>query len=385
MQVKFVSYKALTKDQEARAHQACGLLSIQHQVSVEPIFEVHKELKTPTMQSDDKGFNIDELSIYRAVGKADNIMAIYSREDFTRLGIRKSLYGQGTLVDDTGVAYIADDPKYKNHKKYPEPYKSMNHLVIQIIHELTHIVSKKYGFDSVFADSHYHLYGYDRLYRKSEEDKAKRWVRTPDLLGMWKTIPFEKAVTVDNSIKEINGIKMMSWLDPKSIKVIVLHHTAVQTKGNQKKSVEDRHDKLYGNYIYQKYGRRTSLLGSPIGYNLFIDVLSPLEQCRVLGEETTANKGQNGTNRDNIGLSLCIAGDFTSKVDLSDNEDTELSKLIPILTKTFPNAEFKRHGDLPYNNTTCSGKLSPLFIKQYIPEYKSVIHRLIWQIFRKLV
>ena len=387
MKLLVACYREITDQEKASISQACGLLSIPGVVDVIPEYKVVPGLEYPTTRITAYGKNIHPRILLNATGsKADWVHVIYTDKDWERLGIDRTFRGEALWSGKQILTYGAfnPDPKVKHQatRHLPAPFNTMSELTIGLIHEVTHGKAVSKGYDKENTDTHYYMYGYKSLPTYAQESKQKRWTRESDMLGFWR-----KLHELDG-IKEINGIKMMAWLNPKSITHIIIHHTAVQTKGNQKKSIETRHNKLYGTYIFNKYGRRTSLLGSSIGYNLFLDVLTPLEQQRVLGEETTANIGQNGTTRDNVGLSIVIAGNMLNNIDLSDNQDTELSKWIPILIKTFPNAKFYRHGDLEYNDTKCSGLLTTEFIQSYTQSYtqnrKNTIVKLLWQVYYAL-
>ena len=135
------------------------------------------------------------------------------------------------------------------------------------------------------------------------------------------------------------------------IKLYIVHNTAVPRTQVplQLESVDNFHrEKDWGGGWKQPH---PSELGYYVGYNLFTEGTGETTQCRVIGEETIANKGHNcaGSN-DCDAISHCFAGYFKVE-DMTAMQVQELREGFLEAKAIYPDIRIVQHSDVQPGRT----------------------------------
>ena len=144
---------------------------------------------------------------------------------------------------------------------------------------------------------------------------------------------------------------MLKYKPNLDIKLYIVHNTAVSrsTAPLQLDQVNTFHkNKDWGGGWKQT---NPSELGSWVGYNKFTEPTGETTQCRIVGEETIANKGHNcaGTN-DCDAISHCFAGYFAVE-GMTEMQIQELKDGYHEAKAIWPNIKIVQHSDVQPGRT----------------------------------
>lgn len=151
--------------------------------------------------------DIDEASLREVVQEFGyfNIHLVLSENDWEKLGIRDTLWGQSAEIGGQAITYERRaSGSYKLAPKYKETFVDSNGVerklsdfsesALRAWHELDHAVRRILGISAPIT--HYHFYGYATKYKTltrtgEKTNKPRRYVRNPDPLAGWRILPFE--------------------------------------------------------------------------------------------------------------------------------------------------------------------------------------------------
>lgn len=182
-----------------------------------------------------------------------------SNREWKKRNWRNSLYGLSTIYKNTYIKTIgrwSEFGRYQQSHNFPKPLNKLSELAIGLFHEVTHAVVRLAGLGS-YALTHTFFYGYDRIYTKAEEKrlKPKRYIRTPNPLGLWKALPL--------NLKKINTWNY-SHLNKKDFNYPERIHT--KTLQNMNASMKEYGKKIRVTSDWRPKGSHSS------GYELDIDI-----------------------------------------------------------------------------------------------------------------
>ncbi len=209
----YLSPRELTAKQKAEREKAAEFLGIDNLLTIKNQYQVLPDLVKRLRVEADK--DLEEKSIRELIPagvKVHNVHLVLTDTEWNKLGLRKDLYGQSKVVDGIIVTYGRwGYDKRKLLPKYAQNIQTyLTEATLGEWHELDH------GLREIWktpTSTHYHFYGYGVQYKltpKKVQDavKPRRFVRKPDPLQAWDSLPWHKLVDLneDKAIKEKQGI-----------------------------------------------------------------------------------------------------------------------------------------------------------------------------------
>lgn len=196
---RIVSSAPLSEQMKSEIRAAHTVMEIPNRLLIETKFAVVPNVLDGVKLESDK--DIDEDWLYTKIfDPRYHLCHLQLTEDeWKKAGINQSLYGSSSLVKGRVITFGRwhEKSKYKAAKKYEEPVRSLSEAAIGMWHEADHGFRRYFGWDS--AITHYHFYGYDKPYSREQEKavKPKRWVRTPDPILGWRSLPWENLIDIE--------------------------------------------------------------------------------------------------------------------------------------------------------------------------------------------
>lgn len=295
-------------------------------------FEYRYDKDIPKHLVIEDGDNLDEHAIKNYVSSdADFVYLDMSTALWRDLNLRSSLYGQAEYIDNQGILYGRWTQRMSHVDRLPKDQQYLSEVGLGIVHELGHCFRAKYNMHYAF---HSYAYGYKELLTKADERagvKPKRYEVTPYIQDFYSSIPFE-------------AMSDIKYKGNPAITTVVLHHTAVSraTQPLQLDSVNTYHKQKWND---------VSELGYYTGYNFFVEPTGARTQCRLVGEETIAQVGNNCDVPERCGMvSYCMAGNFAAEKP-TQHQVNDFVEFVAEVRKRYPNAVVKQHKDVQANRT----------------------------------
>lgn len=210
-----VSEKTLRSRDRTEIDQAIDVMKIPNRLEVaEPVYVTMSDLFERLGKVVENGKTYPDLIKFFKDNQKEFLKynAIYIRIsdfDWKKQGYNSSTYGASNTYLNRYISTIGrwtNFSRYKRAYRFPYPLNNLSEQALGIWHEFCHGASRIMGLNA-WAWTHTFFYGYDRLYSKADEKKLnpKRYVKTPNPVGAWRALPWERLPEVREEVLEINS------------------------------------------------------------------------------------------------------------------------------------------------------------------------------------